>query len=207
MARPGTELPRWNLPMGGVTHVALFTWKPGTTDEQIQALTDALSALPGLIADIRSYRLGSDAGVVEGNDSFAMVAEFDDLDAYERYAADPRHRQVIEQVLRPILATRHAVQLVEPEYTGRRTGADREEPAMSSGPGAAATGPPPCAGGRFARTSRSDMDVGASKRDGTVDIGHGGGGLDGRNRIGEVHRGGHAGRAGGRRRRRRPSGP
>jgi len=101
--------------MGGVTHVALFTWKPGTTDEQIQALTDALSALPGLIADIRSYRLGSDAGVVEGNDSFAMVAEFDDLDAYERYAADPRHRQVIEQVLRPILATRHAVQLVEPE--------------------------------------------------------------------------------------------
>ena len=100
--------------MGGVTHVALFTWKPGTTDQQVQELTDALSALPALIADIRSYRYGSDAGVAAVNDRFAVVAEFDDLGAYSRYAADPRHREVIEQVLRPLMATRHAVQLVEP---------------------------------------------------------------------------------------------
>ena len=100
--------------MGGVTHVALFTWKPGTTGEQVQELTDALATLPELITDIRSYRFGSDAGLVEGNDGFAVVAEFDDLDAYARYAADPRHREVIEQVLGPLMATRHAVQLVEP---------------------------------------------------------------------------------------------
>jgi len=100
--------------MGGVTHLALFTWKPGTGDEQIRALCDGLATLPGLIPDIRSYRFGADAGLTEGNDRFAVVAEFDDVDAYRRYAADPRHRDVIERLLKPMMATRHAVQLVGP---------------------------------------------------------------------------------------------
>jgi hypothetical protein len=97
-----------------VTHVALFTWKPGTTDAQIQQLTDALAALPGQIEEIRSYRLGPDAGLAVGNDRFAVIAEFDDLDAYHRYASDPIHRDVIERLVTPIMATRHAVQLVAP---------------------------------------------------------------------------------------------
>ena len=97
--------------MGGVTHVALFTWRPGTTDEQIQQLTDALKTLPALIPEIRSFRVGRDAGVSPGNDAYAVVAELDDLDAYRRYAADPHHREVIDRLLKPILGTRHAVQL------------------------------------------------------------------------------------------------
>jgi hypothetical protein len=97
--------------MGGVTHVALFTWKPGTTAQQIQELTDALTSLPALIPDIRSFRVGPDAGVSPGNDAYAVVAELDDLDAYRRYAADPRHRDVIDRLVMPILGTRHAVQL------------------------------------------------------------------------------------------------
>ena len=95
-----------------MTHVALFTWKPGTSDEQVQRLTDALTALPGLIPDIRSFKVGPDAGVSVGNDRYAVVAEFDDLEAYRRYATDPRHRDVIERLLKPLLGTRHAVQLV-----------------------------------------------------------------------------------------------
>jgi len=100
--------------MGGVTHVALFTWRPGTSDEQVQTLSDALAALPGQIPGIRSFRVGPDAGVAVGNDRFAVVAEFDDLESYKRYASDPRHRDVIERLLKPILGTRHAVQLVTP---------------------------------------------------------------------------------------------
>jgi hypothetical protein len=97
--------------MGGVTHVALFTWKPGTSDAQVQELADALTVLPGHIPEIRSFRLGPDAGVAVGNDRFAVVAEFDDLEAYKRYASDPRHRDVIDRLLKPLLGTRHAVQL------------------------------------------------------------------------------------------------
>ncbi len=100
--------------MGRVTHVAVFTWRPGTSDEQVRALTEALVALPGQIEEIRSFRVGPDAGVAVGNDRFAVVAEFDDIDAYKRYASDPRHRQVVERLLKPLLGTRHAVQLEAP---------------------------------------------------------------------------------------------
>jgi len=97
-----------------VTHVAVFTWKPGTSDEEVQVLHDALATLPGLIPEIRSYRIGPDAGLSVGNDRYAVVAEFDDVEAYQRYAKDPRHRDLIQRLVKPLLGTRHAVQVVTP---------------------------------------------------------------------------------------------
>ncbi len=97
--------------MGRVTHVALFTWKPGTSDQQVQEVTDALSALPARIPEIRSFRVGPDAGISVGNDRYAVVADFDDLESYKRYASDPGHREVIDRLIKPILGSRHAVQL------------------------------------------------------------------------------------------------
>ncbi|HJV09191.1 MAG TPA: Dabb family protein [Acidimicrobiales bacterium] len=93
-----------------MTHAALFTWKPGTSDQQVEELAAALATLPELIPEIRAFRLGVDAGVSVGNDRFAVVAEFDDVEAYQRYASDPRHRAMIDGLLKPILGTRHAVQ-------------------------------------------------------------------------------------------------
>lgn len=97
--------------MGGFTHVAVFTWKTAVTDAQRAALCDGLATLPGLIPEIRSYRFGPDAGLVVGNDEFAVIADFDDAEAYRRYAADPRHVDLVERLLKPIVQTRHAVQL------------------------------------------------------------------------------------------------
>ena len=99
--------------MGGVTHVAVFTWKPGTSDEEVRVMQEALAELPQLIPEIRSFRCGADAGLAIGNDRFGVVAEFDDVEAYRRYASDPRHRDVIDRLVKPLLGTRHAVQLVE----------------------------------------------------------------------------------------------
>lgn len=96
--------------MGRFTHVATFTWKPGVTDAQRTALSDGLAALPGLIPAIRAYRFGPDAGLVPGNDEFAVVVELDDADAYRSYAADPHHVDLIDRLLKPIVQTRHAVQ-------------------------------------------------------------------------------------------------
>lgn len=98
--------------MGQLTHVALFTWKAGTTDVQVTALRHGLAALPALIPAIRSYRFGPDAGFGPGNDDFAVVAVFDDAAGYRTYVADPHHVDVVERLVKPILATRHAVQFV-----------------------------------------------------------------------------------------------
>jgi len=47
--------------MGQLTHIALFTWKAGTTEAQVAALRHGLAALPELIPAIRSYRFGPDS--------------------------------------------------------------------------------------------------------------------------------------------------
>ncbi|MGI9023129.1 MAG: Dabb family protein [Acidimicrobiales bacterium] len=91
-------------------HVALFCWKPDATDVAVRAFSDGLAALPAQIPEIRSYRFGPDAHLGGANDDFAVVADFDDAEAYQRYAEHPAHRHVIAEFLMPILAGRHAVQ-------------------------------------------------------------------------------------------------
>ncbi len=91
-------------------HVVLFTWKPEATDAQRLALAEQLRKLPGVISTIRGYQLGPDAGINTGNADFAVVAEFDDEDGYLVYRDDPEHRRIITEYLRPILASRAAVQ-------------------------------------------------------------------------------------------------
>ena len=91
-------------------HVALFTWKPGTTDDQVLELSEGLAALPGSIPEIRSYRFGPDAGLAEGNFDFAVVAEFDSTEGYKVYAAHPAHVDVITRLIRPMRDQRSAVQ-------------------------------------------------------------------------------------------------
>ena len=93
-----------------LVHVALFTWKPGITDQQIAELAEALAALPGVIPEIRSYRFGRDAGLGEGNFDFAVVAEFDSAEGYGVYATHPAHVDVITRLIRPLRDQRSAVQ-------------------------------------------------------------------------------------------------
>jgi hypothetical protein len=96
--------------VGELTHVVLFSWKAGTTDRQVEELAEGLAALPGLIPEIRSYRFGSDAGLVEGNADFAVVADFESVEAYQVYAAHPAHRDVIDRLIKPIRDQRTAIQ-------------------------------------------------------------------------------------------------
>jgi hypothetical protein len=96
--------------VGGLTHVALFTWKPGTTDGQVVELKEGLAALPGLIPEIRAYRFGEDAGLREGNADFAVIADFDSAEGWRVYAAHPAHVDVLERLVNPIVGTRTALQ-------------------------------------------------------------------------------------------------
>ncbi len=93
-----------------VRHVAVFTWKPDTSDDSIRALSEGLAGLPAEIPEIRSYHFGPDAHLGGANDDFAVVADFDDAASFRRYVEHPAHRLVIAELLTPILASRHAVQ-------------------------------------------------------------------------------------------------
>ena len=94
-----------------VRHVVVFSWKPDATEEAVQALADGLAALPRQIPEILAYTFGPDLGLAEDHPDYGLVADFADVDAYRRYARHPAHRRLIDDLLRPILASRRAVQI------------------------------------------------------------------------------------------------
>ena len=94
-----------------IRHVAVFRWKPGTTAEQVQALSAWLAELPGLIPEISAYAFGPDAGLRPGSADYAVVADFEDAEAYLRYAEHPAHRRVIDELLNPMVESRAAAQI------------------------------------------------------------------------------------------------
>lgn len=97
-------------PVGGVRHVVLFNWAPETTSEQIAALCAGLAQLPGLIPEISDYRFGADLGMNQGTAQFAVVADFVSTQDYLTYRDHPDHRQLIADLVTPIVANRSAIQ-------------------------------------------------------------------------------------------------
>jgi Stress responsive A/B Barrel Domain len=93
-------------------HVALFRWKPETTAADVSKIEAALHQLPSKIPCILSYRFGRDLGVFDGNADFALVADFADQEGLATYANHPDHLAVIQNLVRPIMAQREAIQYV-----------------------------------------------------------------------------------------------
>jgi Stress responsive A/B Barrel Domain len=92
-------------------HVVLLTWVDTATADDRRAVVDGLEALPAVIPEIRSYRVGVDAGLATaGNSDLVVVADFDDIVGYLVYRDHPVHQDVIARCIAPILASRAAVQ-------------------------------------------------------------------------------------------------
>jgi hypothetical protein len=85
---------------------------PHATDEDVDAIVQALRAMPSLVPEIRSYSVGLDAGLVEGNFDLVVVGDFDDVDGYLAYNANADHQALIAERLKPFVAGRSAVQYV-----------------------------------------------------------------------------------------------
>lgn len=81
-----------------LTHVVLFRFKPETTAEQAAQLEAGLRALPGVINDIREFRVGRDVVRSERSFDLALVSAFDDLAAMQRYQVHPAHQEVVALV-------------------------------------------------------------------------------------------------------------
>jgi heme-degrading monooxygenase HmoA len=93
-----------------IRHVVLFTWTEDMTDEMEQQFTAELRALAPTLPGLRSYHAGPDAGIVEGNFDFAVVADFDDADSYLAYRDNAEHRDIISRYSAPRAKSRAAVQ-------------------------------------------------------------------------------------------------
>lgn len=93
-----------------IRHVAVFTWDDEMTGEMEQQLAAELTALAPKLAGLRSYHCGPDAGLVEGNFDFAVVADFDDAAAYLAYRDNPEHQEIISRLSGPHANSRAGLQ-------------------------------------------------------------------------------------------------
>ena len=91
-------------------HVVVFTWRDGTTEEQVAAVAAELAKLPEEIPAIRRYEFGPDAGLDPANADFAVAAAFADAGGYLAYRDHPAHRKVVEDYISPVVASRSRVQ-------------------------------------------------------------------------------------------------
>ena len=93
-------------------HVVLLDLGPGNATRGGRgASRPRCAALPDRIPEIRAYcGRPRTLGVAEGNADLAVVADFDDVDAWRVYRDDPEHQRVIAELIRPNLADRTAAQ-------------------------------------------------------------------------------------------------
>jgi hypothetical protein len=94
-----------------IRHIVVFFWLPEATDDAKRQASAEIAKLPGQMTGLLSYQFGVDAGLNQGNADFAIVADFEDTDAYLAYRDHPAHLDVITRFMRPITKQRVAVQL------------------------------------------------------------------------------------------------
>lgn len=96
--------------MSGFRHVVMFRWAPDASAERRTAALDALHHLVGEMAELGVLTVGVDAGLAEGNADVVVVGDFPSQQAYLDYAKDPRHLDVVQNFLRPVISERVALQ-------------------------------------------------------------------------------------------------
>lgn len=72
-----------------IRHVIMWEFREGE-EENMHRFLNGLKSLDGVIPEIRRMEVG--VNVLEKNNYDAcLIADFDDLEALERYKKDPRH--------------------------------------------------------------------------------------------------------------------
>ena len=76
-------------------HVVFMKLKEGITDAEISALEQGLSGLPAKIPEIKGFQFGRDVVRSERSYDFALVSDFENLEAMQRYQVNPEHVPVV----------------------------------------------------------------------------------------------------------------
>ena len=93
-----------------IRHCVMFKWNDEVTDEKEATFLEGLVKLLTTVETVRAYAYGHDAGINAGNFDFCVSVDFDDEAGFVVYRDDADHQAFIASVVRPILATRAAVQ-------------------------------------------------------------------------------------------------
>lgn len=79
-------------------HVVFMKFKQGVSDAAVADLEKSLGGLPSSIPEIKGFQFGRDILHSERSYDFALVSDFEDLEAMKRYQVHPDHVLVIGKV-------------------------------------------------------------------------------------------------------------
>lgn len=92
-----------------IVHIVLFKWQPNTSPEKIAAVMSALRGMKGKISEIIDLSCGDNFS--ENSQGFpnALVVQFKDKAALDAYAKNAHHQEIIQTLIKPILADKITV--------------------------------------------------------------------------------------------------
>jgi hypothetical protein len=79
-------------------HVVFMKFKEGITEAEIADLENSLGALPAKVPEIKGYQFGRDVVHSERSYDFALVSDFDNMEALKLYQVHSDHVPVIGKV-------------------------------------------------------------------------------------------------------------
>jgi antibiotic biosynthesis monooxygenase (ABM) superfamily enzyme len=91
-------------------HVVTFQLKPDAPADQVERIGEAVNALAAQLPEVRSMAVGRDLALRDGNASFALAAQFDDVEGFKAYADHPEHVRIITELIGPFIESRSPVQ-------------------------------------------------------------------------------------------------
>ena len=93
-----------------IRHVVLLTAATDTPVAYLERIVAELRTLPATIPELVDYRVGLDLGFAADNASIAVTADFDAANGWATYRDHPEHVRIIEELIKPVLASRTAAQ-------------------------------------------------------------------------------------------------
>lgn len=93
-----------------IRHVSLLTLTPDTTRAVVDSILAELRTLPEAIPAIRSFAVGADLGLADGNATIAVTADFDNVEDFALYRDDTDHQRILRESIAPRLSARTVAQ-------------------------------------------------------------------------------------------------
>lgn len=81
-----------------IKHLVLLKFKENIAEEKIVMLEEMLGHLPSVIPEINGYLYGRNVIFSARSYDFALVSDFEDLEALKRYQVHPEHLKVVEHL-------------------------------------------------------------------------------------------------------------
>ena len=79
-------------------HVVLLKFKKGAPESALGEIEKGLGELPDIIPEIMEFQFGRDVLRSERSYDFALVSEFENLEAMQRYQIHPAHQKVVAKI-------------------------------------------------------------------------------------------------------------